>query len=275
MLMAGLYLTSFDKARIYYHKTVKNPDKWLVFLHGFGGDLGAWEKEISYFTALGYSILALDLRGHGLSDKSEDLSFYNLENFAKDLNLLLEYEQIKKPVIIGHCLGGLVTIYFQTMFPNKSKALILVDTSYKPPFIGSNFVAQAFLKQFFRLFSKIFPNLAVYGHADFNRFLGTSDIDFKRLLSDMMHTSLKSYLTLCQSLVGFNAKQLLDKISVPTLVVEGTDDTIFPPDIARYLHSRIKTSELDLIEGANHILVLNNPKQLEESIESFLTKINF
>ncbi len=273
--MAGKYFESFDGAKIYYEKNEADTNKWLVFLHGFGGDLGAWEKEISYFTDLGYSTLALDLRGHGLSSKSGDLSFYNLENFAKDLNLILEAEKIKKPILIGHCFGGMVTIYFQTLFPDKSKALVLVDTSYKPPFIGNNFVAQAFLKQFFKLFSKIFPNMKVYGHADFNQFIDTSDIDFKRLLSDMLHTSLKSYFTLCESLSQFNAKDLLNKITVPTLVVEGTNDTIFPPEIAKYLHSRIKTSQLDLIEGANHILVINNPKELEKSIQSFLQKLNF
>lgn len=273
--MAGKYLTSFDGAKIYYEKSVKDESRWLVFLHGFGGDLGAWEKEVAFFKNLNYSTLALDLRGHGLSSKSDDLSFYNLENFAKDLNLILEAEKIKKPILIGHCFGGMVTIYFQTLFPDKSKALILVDTSYKPPFIGTNLVAQAFLKQFFKLFSKIFPNIAVYGHADFNQFLDTSDIDFKRLLSDMLHTSLKSYFTLCESLSQFNAKKLLDKISVPTLVIEGTDDTIFPPDIAKYLHHRIKTSQLDLIEGANHILVINNPKELEESMQNFLQKIKY
>ena len=273
--MAGQYLVSFDGTKIYYQKSIKNKAKWLIFLHGFGGDLGAWEKEITYFNTAGYSTLALDLRGHGLSDKSENLDFYNLENFATDLKLLLEHEQIKKPVIIGHCLGGMVTIYFQTMFPNKSQALILVDTSYKPPFIGNYFVAQVFFSHFFKLFSKIFPNIAIYGHADFKQFVGTPDIDLKRLLSDMLHTSLKSYFTLCESLSKFSAKALLDKITVPTLVIEGTNDTIFPPIIAKYIHHRIRKSELDLIEGANHILVINNPKELEESIESFLKKINY
>lgn len=273
--MQGKYFESFDGAKIYYHKTVKDPQKWLVFLHGFGGDLTAWSKERAYFTKLGISSIAMDLRGHGLSEKSEKSDFYRLKNFAKDLKSLLQHEQIKNPIIIGHCLGGMAAIYFQTMFPDKSKALILVDTSYKPPFIGNNFVAQAFLKQFFKLFSKIFPNIAVYGHADFNQFLDTADIDFKRLLSDILHTSLKSYLILCQSLVGFNAKALLDKITVPTLVIEGSKDSIFPPEIAKYLHKRIKTSQLDMIEGANHILVINNPKELEESITEFLKKINF
>lgn len=273
--MGGKYFISFDGAKIYYEKSVKDKNRWLVFLHGFGGDLGAWDKEREFFKTLGYSTLALDLRGHGLSSKSKDLSFYKIENFAKDLNLLLEAEKIKKPVLIGHCFGGMVTIYFQTMFPDKSKALILVDTSYKPPFISPHEVPHVFLKHLFDFLIKIMPNIKTPGHADFKEFVGGPDIDLKRIASDIMHTSLKSYLLLCDQLVELDLKELLSKINVPTLVIQGSRDSIFPMEIAKYLHSRIKKSELDIIEGANHILVLNNPKQLEESIESFLTKISF
>lgn len=273
--MIGKYFTSFDKAKIYYHKTVRDPDKWLVFLHGFGGDLTAWEKERAYFTKQGISTIAMDLRGHGLSDRSDEKDFYKLENFARDLAILLQKESIKNPVIVGHCFGGMVAIYFQSQLPNYSKGLILVDTSFKPPFIGNNFVARVFLDKIINLLLKVVPDVKKESHADFDQFTGTNDINFKRILSDILHTSLKSYLMLADNLINLNAKDLLDKISVPTLVVEGTNDSIFPPDIARYLHSRIKTSQLDLIEGANHILVINNPRELEQSIKSFLTKINF
>lgn len=273
--MTGKYLTSFDGARIYYEKTTQDKNKWLIFLHGFGGDLGAWEKEISYFKNLGYSTLALDLRGHGLSSKSEIQDFYKLENFAKDLKLLLETEKIKNPVILGHCFGGMVATYFQTQYPQISKALILIDTSFKPPFISPHGVPQVFLKHLFDLLIKIMPNIKTPGHADFDQFVGGPDIDLKRILSDMLHTSLKSYLLLCDQLTGLNTKNLLSKIKVPTLIIQGSEDSIFPIEVAQYLHSRIKKSQLDIIEGANHILVLNNPKQLEQSIESFLLKINF
>lgn len=125
------------------------------------------------------------------------------------------------------------------------------------------------------LLLKVVPDTKRKGHADFNKFIGTNDINFKRILSDISHTSLKSYLMLADNLINMDAKALLDRISVPTLVVEGKNDTIFPPEVAKYLHSRIKNSELDLIEEANHILVLNNPQDLEKSIHSFLQKINF
>ncbi len=273
--MAGKFLVSFDKAKIYYQFNENTKDKTLIFLHGFGGDLGAWEKEIEYFNKLGYSTFALDLRGHGLSSKSEQKDFYKLENFARDLKELIKKENIKNPVILGHCFGGMVATYFQTQYPQVSKALILIDTSFKPPFISPHGVQQEFLKYLFDILVKITPDIKTKGHADFDQFVGTPDIDLGRILSDIMHTSLKSYLLLCDQLVELDSKQLLSKISVPTLIIQGSEDSIFPMEVAEYLHSRIKKSELDIIEGANHILVLNNPKQLEESIENFLTKINF
>ncbi|MBI2039596.1 alpha/beta hydrolase [Candidatus Microgenomates bacterium] len=273
--MSGKYFTSFDGAKIYYHKTEKDKDRWLIFLHGFGGDLTAWQKERAYFTKLGISTIAMDLRGHGLSERSNKKEFYNLENFARDVKALIEKESIKNAVMIGHCFGGMVTIYFQAQYPNYTHGLVLVDTSFKPPFIGDNRVAQVLVDHIISLMLKVVPNIKVEGHIDFNKFIGTSDLDFKRILSDILHTSLQSYLVLSKNLVNLDAKELLDKISVPTLVVEGKNDTIFPPEVAKYLHSRIKNSELDLIEGANHILVLNNPKDLEKSISNFLTKINF
>lgn len=273
--MSSQYFKSFDGAKIYYTKSVKDQNKWLIFLHGFGGDLTAWHKERAYFTHLGISTLAMDLRGHGLSERSNNKNFYKLENFAKDVQTLLIHESIKNPVIIGHCFGGMVAIYFQSLFPKSSQALILVDTSFKPPFLSDNLASKVLLTHIFNLLAKVVPDIGKIGHVDFDKFKDTSDLNLKRIFSDILHTSLKSYLMLCDSLISMDAKNLLDKISVPTLVIEGINDSIFPPYIARYLHKRIKKSQLNFIPDANHILVINNPKDLEKSMEDFLKKIKF
>lgn len=273
--MGGKYFTSFDRAKIYYHKTLRDKDKWLIFLHGFGGDLTAWQKERGYFTKLGISSISMDLRGHGLSQRSNDKKFYKLENFAKDVESLVKKEGLANVVVIGHCFGGMVSIYFQAEFPNYSQGLVLIDTNYKPPFLSYNPVEQVFLTHFIDLFLKFAPDIEMKGHRNFHKYIGTGDWDIKRILSDMLHTSLRSYLTICGNLVEVDAQALLDKIKVPTLVIEGANDTIFPPKIAEYLNKRIKKSELDFIPAANHILILNNPKDLEKSIEKFLKKINF
>lgn len=273
--MSGKYLKSFDGAKIYYQKEEKDKNRWLVFLHGFGGDLTAWDSTRSYFKTLGISTLALDLRGHGFSDRGDNKEFYKFENFAKDLNLILKKEGIENATVVGHCFGGMVSIYFEAQFPHSSKGLVLVDTSYKPPFLGKTRVAKVFFEEFINLLLKVVPDIKKSGRADYTKFVGTSDLNLKRILSDILHTSLKSYLLISNNLVNLDAQNLLDKILVPTLVIQGENDTIFPPKIAQYLSKRIKNSQLELIEGANHIIVINNPKDLSKTINEFLVKINF
>lgn len=271
----GKYFESFDGAKIYYHKTEKNNKLWLILLHGLGGDLTSWHKERSHFTRSGISTIAMDLRGHGLSERRNVADFYKFENFAKDVATLIEKEGLKNVVVVGHCFGGMVSIYFQSQFPKLSKGLILVDTSYKPTFFGKNFISKGLLNKMITLLLKFASTEKVKGHEKPDLFIGSSDLDLKRILSDMLHTSLKSYLMMFDSLINLDAKAMLDKIKVPTLVIEGAEDTIFPPKLAEDLKSRIKNSELELIEGANHIIVINNPKQLEQSIEGFLRKLKF
>lgn len=273
--MGGKYFTSFDGAEIYYHSTVKDKNRCLIFLHGLGGDLTSWDKERRYFTSLGISTIALDLRGHGFSERRDNKDFYKLENFAKDVATLIQKESIDNTVVVGHCFGGMVSIYFQAHFPKSSKGLILIDTSYKPAFFGKNFLSKTLLDEMINLLLSVSPNMRFSGHEKEDQFIGTSDIDLRRALSDILHTSLKSYLMIFDTMLKINAKKLLDKILVPTLIVEGTKDSIFPPKLAEDLSKRIKKSQLEFIEGANHIIVLNNPKKLEKSIENFLQKINF
>lgn len=273
--MGGKYFTSFDGAKIYYHATPKDKNKWLIFLHGLGGDLTSWKKERAYFAKLGISTIAMDLRGHGFSERREDKDFYKFENFAKDVESLIQKEKINNMIIIGHCLGGIISMYFQAQFPNKSKALVLVDTSYKPTFFGKNFIPKVLMNKMIDLLLKVSSNKKVPGHEKDDQFIGSSDINLRRLLSDILHTSLKSYLLVFRSMVNLDAEDILKKILVPTLVIEGGQDTIFPPNLAEDLSKRIKKSYLEFIEGANHIIVINNPIQLEDSISSFLKKINF
>ena len=273
--MNGKYFTSFDGAKIYYHKSLKDKNKWLIFLHGLGGDLTAWKKERSYFSKLGISTIAMDLRGHGFSERRNDQNFYKFENFAKDVEVLIEEEGIKGFILIGHCIGGIISIYFQAQSHYPSKGLILIDTTYKPVFFGKNFIPNVLLDKMIRLLLKVAPAKKANGHEKHDQFVGTKDINLRRLLSDILHTSLRSYLMIFDSLVNFKAGDLLKKIQVPTLVIEGLEDSIFPPQLAIELSSRIKNSELEFVKDADHILVINNPKDLEKDIEKFLKRINF
>lgn len=237
----------------------------------------AWNPEREYFEKLGFSTAALDLRGHGLSERGEDLSFYEFNNFAQDINSLIKHLGVKKPVLVGHCFGGIVSLYFAVSYQHLLKALILIDSSYKPPIYlgGENPVAHTLIKKILKAGAEFLPNLSLPGHVDFSKFIGTEDVDIRRFTSDVLHTSTKAYMLMSERLTGYDGKKLLSKINIPTFIMEGEKDTIFPPDIAVYLAERIKKSDLEFIPEANHILVISNVSEVNVSIERFLGRIEY
>ncbi len=266
-------LRSFDNTLLYYEKTGKEeivPS--LLFLHGMGGDLTAWNKERQELVQKGYSSIAVDLRGHGLSGRPEDIHQYELSNFVKDISLLIKKEFKSPPIIIGHCFGGMIGILLASTHQQIAQGLVLVDTGYKPPFMSSFGLDNIFIKGFVKLLLPILPSAHLKGHINFDDFVDTHDFDPLRIANDMMHVSLKSYFMIIHNLQKYDALTILSRIKIPTLVVQGTHDLIFPVPVGRKIHKRIAHSELQLIEGGNHIVVLNNPKQLTDSIAFFAGK---
>jgi pimeloyl-ACP methyl ester carboxylesterase len=268
-------ITVSDGTKIHYEISDGSLSKHIFFVHGLGGDLKAWEKEREFFQELGYKTLAVDLRGHGLSGRPDNEDAYSFQNFASDIEAIIQQEKLDTFIIVGHCFGGMIAMIFEHLYPKRNKALILVDTGYKPPFFSDIFLHHNLFKKFLSLFGKYLPNYHLTTPVDYGSFIGSDDFNKKRLLSDIMHTSIKSYLLISSQLLSYNAGAFLDIIKIPTLIIEGTRDTIFPPEVAEALHKRIKKSELDFIKGANHILVLTNPIELNGSIHNFLKKIDF
>ena len=112
-------LTSFDNTKIYYeinHSNIKHR-RTLIFLHGLGGDLADWSDEKKYFSKLGYKVIVLDMRGHGLSERKENFESYKFDCFVEDIVSLIKHEKLKKPVLIGHCFGGMVTMILAGKYP--------------------------------------------------------------------------------------------------------------------------------------------------------------
>jgi len=264
------YVTGYKGVKIFHSVTMADRPELIIFLHGLGGDLTAWQKERAHFSKLGFSSIAFDQRGHGLSDRPTNFEDYRVEIFVKDLLSLVNHYHISKFYLVGHCFGGMVSMTAAAMHPSLAQRLILIDTSYKIPAFSEHRIERTLLSHLFSFLGKNLSTKHISKHANFDKFFGTADLDFNRVLSDILHTSLKSYFMIMHELTAFNATELLSLIKIPSLVVEGSKDSVFPPEVALSLKNRIKNSEIDIVEQANHIIVLNNPVDLNKSIERFL-----
>ncbi|MDD5031616.1 MAG: alpha/beta hydrolase [Patescibacteria group bacterium] len=251
--------------------------EFLVFVHGAGGDLTAWKKERAFFHKKGISTLAVDLRGHGKSGRPDTAQSYSLKNFAKDIGIVLEKEKISEFSMIGHCFGGMVTVMFEKIFPEKAKAYILIDTAYKAPGILNEFVKyNPFLVNFLnRALEKYDLNRKRFGHVNFDKFIGGGDYDPARIYSDIIHTSLKSWLFTYENLARYDGVPTLKKIRKPVLIIEGEKDSIFDVSVAKKINRLIKSSRLVVVPEENHIINLNNPAIIDKNIWEFLNKIEF
>ncbi len=267
-------IKSFDNIIINYDYIKTNDNSsFLIFLHGAGGDLAAWNKEREMLHRKGISTIAIDLRGHGKSGRPEKIEDYELYKFAKDVYEVISKEKIKEFILVGHCFGGIVSIMFHKQYPRLANAYILIDTTYVGPHSLKLMINNTFVKYAAKLIFKDKDKLKKqFVHADHEKFIGTTDYDLKRIYSDIRHTSLRSWLFTYQQITTFDGIKILETISQPVLIIQGEKDKVFNLKISRKIHESVNRSELKIIPDSNHILVINNPEAVEKEIYDFVQK---
>jgi pyruvate dehydrogenase E2 component (dihydrolipoamide acetyltransferase) len=101
----------------------------IVFLHGLGGAQSTWASVLGAFAET-YRIAAVDLPGHGASDKpSPDSTDYSIAGIAAKIGELLEKLELAPAVLIGHSLGGATALQLALDRPKLVRALALVDSA--------------------------------------------------------------------------------------------------------------------------------------------------
>lgn len=249
--------------------------KGLFLLHGLGGDLTAWDSERIILKEFGYKTIALDLRGHGFSGHPKASEKYDLSYFAKDVAAVIKHEKIEKLALIGHCYGGTVALKVEELYPKIANALILIDTTYKAPLFQKHAFIRKFAASILALAARILPDTKFLDYQDYTRKGYAKDWSIIGILRNMFYISFHRFILIFDNVLLLDASKILRTITVPTLIITGSNDTIFRPEIARQMHRKIKKSIFDVIEGGNHVVILNNPAELTASINEFLKKIRF
>lgn len=269
------FMESFDGTRIHYiyHKGKKDA---LFFLHGWPLNHTFWDKEVKYFRNKNFSTVAIDLRGHGRSDKPRSISAYNLKYFARDIVELMNHESIEKPILVGHSFGGVVLLKFVEMFYNFPKALVLMDTTYENPLKDIPFLKHFRLTPFtLHLLNYILKHRHVqkkhFKEVEFSRMKDHKDLYY--WLKGAEQTPFFSLVACLKDMLKFNEKNLLHRIKKPTLIIEGEMDNKTPANIAFQMNERIPNSQLMILEKASHDTNIRNPREVNKIIYSFVSNI--
>jgi pimeloyl-ACP methyl ester carboxylesterase len=239
----------------------------LIFVHGVSGSSGAFLPYEEKFKDK-YNILSFDLRGHGMSDKSQKYGDYEIKNLAEDLYELVKYLDIKKFILVSHSFGAFIAFEYLVKYSENVSATIFLSPSYS--------VKNGILSKIIRLILWPVPILDLFPftrkkgvHIDYSKYKNTHDWNIRRSIADVSNTFLRIYLYCLRQTYEVDYEDFLNQIKIPTLMVHGKKDTIFPVKNSITMSEKIPNSRLVVIDS-DHIVVLNNFDEVCKAIEDFV-----
>ena len=257
--------TEVDGLRVRY--TDRGSDDSVVLLvHGFGGDLDNW---LFNFDALAdkHRVLALDLPGHGESEKT--IPDPSISGLAKFVGKFLEVAGVSSAHIVGHSMGGAIAMQMVVKHPESVDSLGLICSSGLGPEINRDYLQGFVDAQSHRELKPVLQQLFA-DESLVNRQLVDDVLKYKRL--DGVDTVLR---TLSAMLLSDSKTNLSDKLVATvktTLVVWGEQDSIIPVAHARNFSASGGFSvELEIIDSAGHMVQMEKANDVNRRLLNFFS----
>ncbi|HVM73986.1 MAG TPA: alpha/beta hydrolase [Candidatus Paceibacterota bacterium] len=267
----GKYVRTRDGHQMYYETAIVDPNAPVVVLvHGIGGDVDGWEYVRNVLNREGMSTVALDVRGHGYSAHPRPAKYYQMELLVKDIVHVIDAEGLKRVILVGHSGGAILALNFALAHHERLDGLVLLAGSYKAPaYMRSRFTK--FLAQTIISLGAFVshPHLGEW-HSTYPKGKHHKEYELWGLARTIMRNSLRSYLLVSRELMSIDLEHRLAEITVPTLLLVGEKDSIYPLVISQQMHKKIPNSRLEVVPGANHVLILNNIEETAGHIIDFV-----
>ena len=221
------------------------PRRTFVFIHGFGGQAEQWHYQIQKFS-LDNRVIALDLRGHGLSDKPG--TGYDMATIQSDLVKALDKLKVtEKIVLVGHSFGGAIAVEYASAHPERVEGLALIAATGEFKFEPLWRAALAL------------PDIVM-------RALGL----FTQGWLFAPPYVLKAFYD--QNLSVWNGWEKLERLKVRTLVIRGHRDRVFEPVFFEDVTRRIPDAQEADIGVSGHLVMLERQEAVNRAIERFLSR---
>ena len=249
-----------EGARVHYKSWGKGKDA-LVLVHGWGCNLNHWRDQIPDF-AKRNRVIALDLPGHGESDKPQQLA-YTMDLFANAIDAVMRDAKVERAVVMGHSMGTPVARQFYRKYPQKTLGIVVVDG-------GLRLFGTKEMREQFQAMVRA-PNWKEAGTQMFKQMSGTmASADQERVVTSF--TSTPQYV-LVGAMENMNQESLYgpDKINVPVFAILAKSP-FWAPDTEEYFRSIAPDFEMQMWEGVSHFLMMEKPKQFNDAVIAFLNK---
>jgi len=233
----------------------------VVLIHTAGGDHLSWPAELRRLP--GFRVFTPDLPGHG---RTTGPGRQAVQDYAGDIVDFINIVGLSRAVFVGHGMGGAISLALALDYSDRVAGIGLISTGPTLP-IPSPVIENAANPSTFPLAIKNFLEVLPGSQTPEN----LKRIVSKRL-TETRQTLLLDDLLACDH---FNVADRLSAIRVPVLVVCGTEDKLTPLRFSQSLSSQIPGAALQTVEGAGHLLLIEQPGRLAKLINVFLATIPY
>ena len=258
------------------HYTDQGDGQPVVLIHGWPLSGRSWESQVPALIEAGYRVITYDRRGFGQS--SQPWNGYDYDTLAADLHALLEHLDVRAATLVGYSMGGgEVARYIATYGTGRVAKVVLAATAlpyrYKADDNPEGDADDALIAQFEALVKR--DRLAFL--ADFlQSWFGPGQSAAARrdyAFQIAAFASPKATVDCIASISRTDFRADLGNVTVPTLLIHGDTDAGVPWQLtSKRVHNAIAGSELVIIEGAPHGLVLTHAEQFNQALLDFLKR---
>ncbi len=252
---------------IHYEYLPKEDAKTIVFVNSLGTNFDIWDKVVRHLRDE-FAILRFDKRGHGKSEVP--IGETTIQDYADDLLCLLDKLDIKKIYLVGLSIGGMISMLFTSLHPQKVVKLVLSDTA---PIIGNerewnaririiegkgiSFIATGIIESWFTS-SFILENLKA-----------------AKAYQDMLEkTTTEGYTAACGAIRDADLTEKLKQIKNQTLCICGSEDQSTPTALVKNMQKQMQNAMYREIVGTGHLPCVEAPLVFSNTISNFFNPNN-
>ena len=230
-------------------------------MHGSGLTHIVWSLHEQFLASKGYSILSLDLPGHG---GSEGPAIKSIEEIADWIQKLMKNLKINEISFVGHSQGCLVGLDFASRFPKLIKSLNLIAGSYELP-VNTDLINYADGGDM-----KSVELMMKWGYEGVKKFIGGNPVQKIINSPRQIQEGLAVDLRACNNYK--NGSKAASEINCPTLCILGDKDKMVPLNKGKQLAEKIKNSELQVLKECGHMIIFEKAFEMREIVKNFIEK---
>ena len=243
----------------------------LLFLHGIGGNRQVFDPQLAHFAARGWHAVAWDAPGYG--DTPPPAGDWDWASLAAAVPALLDGLGVRRAVLVGHSMGGMLAQEVAARHGDRLAALVLSATSpaFGPP--GSAWQARFLSDRLApldagRSMAELAPQLMAGMVAP-----GADPAAVAVASAAMAAVPPATYRHMLELLTLFDRRDSLSRLAVPALLLAGAEDRVAPPLVMKRMAAAIADCRYQVIPGAGHIANLERAADFNAALDGFLTAL--